>query len=187
MTEAGGAEAAAIHSALVARAAAGDPNVLDQARAASDERLYEEVLRELSAHAAQKSPDKLRALALHIAHGRGLRADVNLVRRFAALWRQSPNQEDAATLLRLAALSNDADAFLSVANEIVNRWQRGQLPQLSAPVLQSLIESDFWLLSSEARRSGGGYLLKRRLLSLRGELAKAGSSASSDNSAVLGD
>ena len=44
---------------------------------------------------------------------------------------------------------------------------------MSAEELRSLFEGEYWLLSSEAKRSGAGFLLKQRLAHVRRELSAA--------------
>jgi hypothetical protein len=47
----------------------------------------------------------------------------------------------------------------------------GRLTNLTGEDLRTLAESEFWVLSSESRTSGAGFVLKQRLASLRQELA----------------
>lgn len=157
-------------ASLLSRAAAGDLSALAEAQQIDDRELYRETLRTLIEQSV-KSDDDLRALGRHIARSSDLRADAPLVAAYAALWRQSPDREMTAVLLRLAALSDDAATFQNTADEIVNEWRAGRIANLTAADLRALIESEYWVLSSAARRDAGdGYLLKRRLANLRREL-----------------
>ncbi|CAN5182393.1 hypothetical protein BH18ACI2_BH18ACI2_08670 [soil metagenome] len=154
-------------ASLLSRAAAGDLSTLIEAQQADDRELYRETLRTLVEQGVE-SDDDLRALARYIAQSSDLRADESLVVAYAALWRQSPDREMMTVLLRLAALSDDAAAFQKTVDEIVNEWQAGRIANLTAANLRSLIESEYWVLSSAARRAGGdSYLLKLRFANLR--------------------
>ena len=74
-------------------------------------------------------------------------------------------------VLRIAALSGDAVCYQQAVETTLQRWQAGELPRLTAAQLSESIESEYWLLSSEARASGAGFLLKQKLVAVRRELA----------------
>ena len=42
--------------------------------------------------------------------------------------------------------------------------------RMTAEELQSLIDAEYWLLASDARSSGAGFMLKRKLAEARREL-----------------
>ena len=48
---------------------------------------------------------------------------------------------------------------------------RGRLEGLGAEDLRALFEAEYWLLSSEAKRSGAGFVLKQKLADVRRRLA----------------
>ena len=76
-----------------------------------------------------------------------------------------------ADLLRVSALSDDAGTFGRAVSEVLEVWEGGRLEGLSAEALRSLFEAEYWLLSSEAKRSGAGFVLKQKLADLRRRLA----------------
>jgi hypothetical protein len=69
--------------------------------------------------------------------------------------------------LRVAALSDAAATFEAAVETIHRVWTEGRLPGLDAAALDALFEGEYWLLSSDARRSGAGFVLKRTLAELR--------------------
>jgi hypothetical protein len=52
-------------------------------------------------------------------------------------------------------------------------WRDGSLADLSAKDLQSLFNSEYWVLSSRTRTSGAGFVLKETLSSANRELQLA--------------
>jgi len=49
-------------------------------------------------------------------------------------------------------------------------WRNDKLPDISAEELHSLINGEFWVLSSNTRSSGAGFVLKRTLATAKREL-----------------
>jgi len=49
-------------------------------------------------------------------------------------------------------------------------WREGKLSESNPEELRALLEGEFWLLSSNVRSSGAGFLLKRTLASARRDL-----------------
>ena len=157
-------------AAFMARVAADDLSALGEAHATGDAALYRVVLNGLVERAA-KSDERLRALVAYVkGHGQ-LRGSAELAEAYGAIWQQTPDRATTATMLHLAALADDADTFQKAAEIACLFWQSGQLPQLSGAELRELIESEFWVISSAARRTGAGFVLKQKLNGLRGELA----------------
>ncbi len=74
-------------------------------------------------------------------------------------------------VLHTAALSSDAACYQQAVEAVLTNWQAGKLPRLTAAQVSESIESEYWLLSSEARNSGAGFLLKQKLVAVRRELA----------------
>ena len=157
-------------SAFMARADAGDLSVLDDAHATNDAALYRVVLNELVERAA-KVDDKLNALVAYVEGHGTVRGSVELAEVYSAIWHEAPDRARTATMLHLAALADDADTFRKAAEIAALFWQNGQLPELTGGELRELIDSQFWLISADARRTGAGFVLKQRLSSLRTELA----------------
>lgn len=158
-------------AAFVARAAADDLTALVDAHQTNDAALYRVVLHELVERAA-RTDEKLRALVSFIKGRTDLRGSVELAEVYSAVWQETPDRATTATMLHFAALSDDPDTFRKAAEIASLFWQNGQLPQLTGAELRTLIDSEFWVLSSDARRTGAGFVLKQRLEGLRHELAE---------------
>jgi hypothetical protein len=92
---------------------------------------------------------------------------------FTQTWRDSPDKRSTATMLHLAATTDDADTFCEAVELALSAWQRGSIPDLSALELQTLLNSEYWLLSSRTRSSGAGFVLKRTLSRAKRELETA--------------
>lgn len=156
---------------MLARAEAGDYAVLAEAHRAHDPSLYGALLGELTKWAA-RSASNLDELASFIATDRELRANAALANAYVELWESSPpDLTTTARMLHLSALADDADAFGRAVDAAVRASREGRLPQVSAGDLRALIESEFWVMTTEARVTGAGFVLKQRLAALRQELA----------------
>lgn len=164
-------------AALLTRATAGDITTLTEAQRAQDSALYARVLQKLLARAATSEID-LRALASFIANDSGLRGSRDLAAAYLKLWQQQPDRRNTAQMLHLAALSDDADAFDRAIVAARDFLRAGRLDEIRPEELSALIESEYWVLSSEARRTGAGFALKQRITGLRGELAASRKSES---------
>jgi hypothetical protein len=162
--------AKALAGALRARAESGDLEALADARASGDTSLYRFVLDGLVGRAVG-SPGDLRALAAHIARGDGLRSSPALAEMLLGEWRSDPSPASTAELLRISALSDDAGTFGLVVSEVLQAWEEGRLTGVGAEELRALFEGEYWLLSSEAKRSGAGFVLKQKLADVRRRLA----------------
>ena len=136
---------------LLSRAAQCDFEVLRDA--GGDSNLYRLVLNRLVESAV--SAEELGALA-------GL-----LLEDFE----ENPSRPSVTRLLRVAALSDDASVFECAVSSVTRARKNGRLDGLRADELQTLFEGEYWLLSSEAKRSGAGFLLKQRLAHARRELS----------------
>ena len=90
--------------------------------------------------------------------------------RFTQTWRESPDKKSTATMLHLAASTDDADTYREAVGLALSAWQSGSIPNLSADELQTLLHSEYWLLSSSTRSSGAGFVLKRTLSRAKREL-----------------
>jgi len=89
---------------------------------------------------------------------------------FIEKWKLSPGRNSTAQMLHLAAIADDAEIFDKAAESALSFWQNGKLPDVSAAELQSLLNSEYWLLSSQTRSSGAGFVLKRTLARAKREL-----------------
>ena len=158
--------AEALRASLLERAAAGDLTALAEAQAAGGAALYREILGPLVARAEVEDGD-LRALSSFIARSEHLRSSPALAAKLTRVWAEDPSGSSAPELLRVAALSDDAATFQAAAETIFRVWTEGDLRGLDAAGLDALFEAEYWLLSSEARRSGAGFVLQRTLADLR--------------------
>jgi hypothetical protein len=152
---------------LHARAEQFDLQALDEAH--QHDQLYRDILDIFINHAAT-SQENLEALVSHISKSKALRTNRRLAEHMIEIFKNSPNKKAALQLLHLAALSDDAAVYEKSIELAVDFWKKGLLPQLAAKELLTLIESEYWLLSSAAKRSGTGFVLKERLAELRREL-----------------
>jgi hypothetical protein len=155
------------------RAERGDLSALSEAQASADAALYRFVLDGLVGRASG-DPARVRELAAHVAGGRDLRASPELAEMLLGVWRAGPTPASTAELLRVSALSDDAGTYGRAVTEVLEVWEAGVLDKFSAEDLRSLFEAEYWLLSSEAKRSGAGFVLKQKLADVRRRLAAGG-------------
>ena len=85
-------------------------------------------------------------------------------------FQQSPNRNSTAKLLHVAALSDNARTYGRAIELVLMSWRDGSLTDLSAREIQTLFNSEYWVLSSSTRTSGAGFVLKRTLASATREL-----------------
>ena len=85
-------------------------------------------------------------------------------------FQQTPNRNSTAKLLHAAALSDNAKNYERAIELVLLSWRDGSLADLSAKELQSLFNSEYWVLSSRTRTSGAGFVLKETLSSANHEL-----------------
>jgi hypothetical protein len=166
--EAGEDASEAFRKSLLARAAQGDFEVLKDA-SGDDAGVYRLVLDRLVERAV--SAEELDTLADFIRGNEGLRASAALAGLLLEDFESSPSQASVTRLLRVAALSDDASVFERAVSSVTRARKEGRLDALRAEELQALFEGEYWLLSSEAKRSGAGFLLKQRLAHARRELS----------------
>jgi len=157
---------------LLDRARHGDLKTLGEAQDARDAELYEQVLNTLLDRATD-SQENLEALVTHISKSGGLRANKRLAKRVLERWKAAPSRRSTIELIHIAALADDAEIYAQSVEEVMDLWRQGYLAKLSSDELVELFVSQFWVIAPDARRGGGGYALKRRLLGLRRELAPA--------------
>jgi hypothetical protein len=159
-----------LENSLCERAARGDLEALRDARATGDAALYRLVLDALVGRSAE-SPTDVHALAAYIARSEDLRSTPALAEMLLDGWRRHPTRASTAELLRVSALSDDAGTFGRAVSEVLEVWEDKRLGGVSAGELISLFEGEYWLLSSEAKRSGAGFVLKQKLADARRRLA----------------
>ena len=85
-------------------------------------------------------------------------------------FQKTPNRISTAKLLHAAALSDNAKNYERAIEIVLLSWRDGSLADLSAKELQSLFNSEYWVLSSRTRTSGAGFVLKETLSSATREL-----------------
>ncbi|MCM3873434.1 MAG: hypothetical protein ND895_22355 [Pyrinomonadaceae bacterium] len=170
------AESEAIASAerkrteLLDRAKGGERSTLQEAQTTNDVDLYDDVLDSLLAVA--DSEPALLSLASYITRN-DLRVSGKLAERFIDSCKSVGNRSATAKMLHLAALSDDAAVYQRAAETALDLWRSGTLSDVSPVELRAILEGEFWLLSSHARSSGAGFLLKRTLSTARRELEAA--------------
>ncbi len=173
-------------AAFMTRAASDDLSVLEDAQRTSDAALYRVVLDDL-VERALKADEKLSALVAYVKEHGTLRGSVKLAEAYGAVWQETPDRATTATMLHLAAIADDADTYRKAAEIACLIWQSGQLLQFNGEELRQLIDSQYWLLAADARRTGAGFVLKQRLTSLRDDLAAAPGAQISDEAATADD
>ncbi|HVG18055.1 MAG TPA: hypothetical protein VNI02_03315 [Blastocatellia bacterium] len=157
---------------LIERARKGDTGALSEAHSTGDAGLYRETLDALIRHASG-SQESMAALVSHIAKGDELRANTELAEKALANWKSAPDRRSTIEALHVAALSDDAAAYQKAVEEVLASWQGGRLAGILAEELLALIESEYWVLASDARLGGAGFALKRMLADVRRKLAAA--------------
>jgi hypothetical protein len=157
---------------LLDRARGGDLETLSEARESGDRALYEDVLNALI-ESASNNREAMGALVSRITAGSELRANKRLAEYVIEEWKANPDAASTGELAHVAALSDDAATYEQVVDLIVSYWKSGRLPQLSADQLIEIVESQYWLLSHDARHGGEGFPLKIKFVKLRRELAAA--------------
>ena len=170
------AAAARLRESLLERAVAGDVAVLGEAYHAGDPILYNDVL-EAALKASKACQEGLQRLVSCIVQSKELRANPHLAEAVLEKWKASAESIPATDVLHIAALSDDAATFQN-AMETLLSCLATMPPSLSPKKLRDLIESEYWVLSSEARRSPAGFLLKERIALARSELQQAPSRVS---------
>ena len=85
-------------------------------------------------------------------------------------FQESPNRTSTTNLLHAAALSDNAKNYGRAVELVLLSWRDGSLSDLSARELQTLFNSEYWVLSSHTRTSGAGFVLKGTLSRANREL-----------------
>ena len=164
------ANAAAKRRELLDRAQAGEKSTLLEARI-EDAQLYEEALNSLVAGA--DSDPKLLALISYVTRHE-LRVNQNLAEKVMDSYKRAPDRSSTSKMLHVAALSDDAEVYQSAIETALELWRERRLSEMSAQELRSILEGEFWILSSNTRSSGAGFLLKSALRGAHRELEAAG-------------
>jgi hypothetical protein len=157
---------------LLNRAAEGDETTLDAAHQLRDPDLYLEVLRTLIAQ-ANGSTEVLRSIAEYIVDSRQLRCSSEFAQTMTEIWSKSLDQRSLVDMLYLSAVSDDSAAFQRAVEIALRNWRVGKLTKVSAQDFLAVIECAYWLIATEVRYSGSGFLIKRAIADVRRELAAA--------------
>lgn len=152
------------------RASRGDLLTLNEARESGRAELYDQILGSLLER-SEGDATRLRALADFVARGEGLRSTTALASAALEDFEREPARARVPALLRVAALSDDASAFESAMMTVLRVWLEDRLTDSNADELRALFDAEYWLLSSEARRSGAGFQLKQKLTQVRRSLS----------------
>jgi hypothetical protein len=155
---------------IIERAKRGEKSVLQEAHETGDGELYEEALNLLVAGA--DSDAKLLSLVSHVTRHE-LHVNRNLAERLIDSYKRAPDRSGTAKMLHIAALSDDAAVYQSAVETAFAFWRDGRLPEIPATELRSILDGEFWILSSSTRSSGAGFLLKRALRDARRKLEAA--------------
>lgn len=152
------------------RASRGDLRALDEALSTGRASLYALTLEDLLERSKGDSA-RLRSLADFVARGEGLRSSPALASALTEDWEREPSRAYAPTLMRAAGLSGDAAVFERAMTAVLRVWLEGRLADAGAEELRALFDAEYWLLPSEARRSGAGFHLRQKLAQVRRSLS----------------
>jgi hypothetical protein len=155
---------------LIQRASQGDLYALDIAHAKADVDLYREVLNRLIAQ-TEGDVERICSLAEYIVDSKALRSSAGFSNMIIELWGDSLDRRSLHYMLCLSALSDDESTFLKAVDTALKQWRLGRLKLRSAKDLLAIIECAYWLISSEVRDSGSGFVVKQAISGVRRELA----------------
>ncbi len=155
---------------LLERAGEGDETALDEAHKKGDAELYREVLRTIVVQ-ADGNAEALRSIAEYIVDGRQLRSNADFAQTMIEIWGKSHDQRSLVDMLYLSALSDDGATFQRALEAAFKKWRAGKLPQISAKDFLATVECAYWLIATEVRYSGSGFLIKQAIADIRRELA----------------
>jgi len=150
---------------LVERAGQGDKSALDDA--VYNRALYDEVLNTLVAQV--DSAAMLLSLVSYVTRN-GFPVNKALAQNSIDYWKGSLDRNSTAKLLHITALSDDAQIYGQAVDVVLDTWREGKLQDVSAEELLALFTGEFWVLSSNTRSSGAGFVLKRTLSAAKREL-----------------
>jgi hypothetical protein len=157
-------------AALIARARNDDQSALQEANTRDDKAVYEEVL-DCFVEQASSDPKVLSLVSFVV--GNDLRVNKRLAEAVLESWKIAPDKSSTAKMLHIAALSDDVPTYQKAVETALHFWLQGRLTDFSPVELRSLLDGEFWVLSSSARNTGAGFILKRTLASARRELQRA--------------
>ncbi len=147
---------------LFQRATESDLNSLLEAKTFGNLQLYDEVFQIL----LQNDADKLADFVTR----NGLTANADLVELSTKKLSENPTLDNLLKSVHLSALTNSAEIFLQVLETTNELYKAKRLNEISGEKLLEIFDSHYWLLASDARVSGAGYLLKEQMASVRREI-----------------
>ena len=156
-----------ITAQLIALAKTGDKSALQQAHGLNNNRLYDEVLTALVA--STTSDAQLLSLTSYVSRNEWP-VNAALARACIVAWQKAPDRSSTAKTLHIAALCDDAEIYGNAVALALQFWREEKIPDLTAVELNALLNGEYWVLSSQTRSSGAGFILKRSLASARREL-----------------
>lgn len=151
------------------RASRGDLETLKEARGSGRAGLYNLILGILLER-SEGDASRLRALADFVAGGEDLGSTPALAAAALEDFGREPARARVPATLRVAALSDDAATFERAMTAVQRAWLEERLSDSNADELRALFDAEYWLLSSEVRRSGAGFQLKQKLAQVRRSL-----------------
>jgi hypothetical protein len=159
---------AALRASLLARAAQSDRDALIEAHDSGDRVIYDEVLNKLVERT--ENPKQLLALASYISRTDKLRVNASLANRVIDTWKESPETFQVAEVLHIAALSDNAETYTRAVETAFELFNQNRLANAEPDALQTLFESEYWVLTSNTRSTGAGFVLKQTLAECRRKL-----------------
>ena len=84
-------------------------------------------------------------------------------------WLESPNKAATIELLYRASQTENGEAYLDTADIVLEAWQTGNIPDLTADDLAHLLDSHFWLLPTHERTPGVSFRIQQEIAGLRRE------------------
>lgn len=163
---------------LIARASAGDETALNDAYEIGDQEVYGDALSALIAY-ANGNVEILHRLAKRIVDSGELPATCEFAEMMIGIYQDPLDRGSLADMLHLSALTGDTEFYSRTVETVMSKWREGRVSKTSAAEFLATIESGYWLISSEARLSGSGFLLKQAIAEVRRELAAAARPSSS--------
>ncbi|MCU1267316.1 MAG: hypothetical protein JWM21_3634 [Acidobacteria bacterium] len=155
---------------LLARALAGDNTAAEEAHRTFDPQTYGEILTALVKQA--DSDAKLLSVLSYII-GNELPVNSELAQATIKSWSSAPDRCSTPRTLHITALADDARLYQGTVAAALNFWRQGLLADVSAAELRALFDGEYWVLSTQTRSSGAGFVLKRALAKARRELESA--------------
>jgi hypothetical protein len=152
---------------LIERAGNGDFSALLEAHTSGNTLVYHDVLNRLLQTADSRG--KLQSLASYVTRNE-LSVNRELAEAVIESSTDSLDRSSTAKMLHIAALSGDAATYQHALEAALREFQNKKLLDISPLELQALFTGEFWVLSSRARSSGAGFILKRALASARRQL-----------------